>query len=105
MEECEALCPRIGIMASGKFRCIGSAQYLKSRFGKGYQIELKISEVSENDDDYKKIISDFINNQAVDLDKNFDVERGISVAGKTFLNISHVKHTLELVSGDDSLSS
>ena len=26
MEECEALCPRIGIMATGKLRCIGSAQ-------------------------------------------------------------------------------
>lgn len=26
MEECEALCPRIGIMAGGKLRCLGSAQ-------------------------------------------------------------------------------
>ena len=25
-EECEALCPRIGIMAGGKLKCIGSAQ-------------------------------------------------------------------------------
>ena len=26
MEEGEALCPRIGIMAGGKLRCLGSAQ-------------------------------------------------------------------------------
>jgi ABC-type multidrug transport system ATPase subunit len=31
MEECEALCPRIGIMADGKLRCLGSAQHLKVR--------------------------------------------------------------------------
>merc|ERR1711970_573538 len=33
MEECEALCPRIGIMANGRLRCLGSAQRLKSKFG------------------------------------------------------------------------
>jgi len=26
MEECEALCQRIGIMVGGKFKCLGSAQ-------------------------------------------------------------------------------
>ena len=26
MEEAEALCPRLGIMAGGKLRCLGSAQ-------------------------------------------------------------------------------
>jgi len=26
MEECEALCPRIAIMAGGRLRCLGSAQ-------------------------------------------------------------------------------
>jgi ATP-binding cassette, subfamily A (ABC1), member 3 len=41
MEECEALCPRIGIMANGKLRCLGSAQHLKNKFGNGYQVELK----------------------------------------------------------------
>ena len=33
MEEYEALCPRIGIMANGRLRCLGSAQHLKNRFG------------------------------------------------------------------------
>mmetsp|Transcript_331 Transcript_331/g.689 ORF Transcript_331/g.689 Transcript_331/m.689 type:complete len:1928 (+) Transcript_331:176-5959(+) len=39
MEECEALCQRIGIMVGGRFRCLGSAQHLKSKFGLGFQFE------------------------------------------------------------------
>merc|ERR1712159_32758 len=41
MEECEALCTRLGIMVSGRFRCIGSSQHLKNRFGGGYCLEIK----------------------------------------------------------------
>jgi ABC-type multidrug transport system ATPase subunit len=41
IDECEALCPRIGIMANGRLRCLGSAQHLKNKFGHGYQVELK----------------------------------------------------------------
>lgn len=52
MEECEALCPNIGIMAGGKLRCIGSAQRLKSKFGQGYQVEMKIKAVEKSDTDY-----------------------------------------------------
>ncbi|CAN0211427.1 unnamed protein product, partial [Ascophyllum nodosum] len=33
MEECEALCQRIGIMVGGRLRCLGSSQHLKTRFG------------------------------------------------------------------------
>lgn len=42
MEECEALCNRLAIMVNGRFRCIGSTQHLKSKFGKGYHLELKL---------------------------------------------------------------
>lgn len=35
MEECEALCTRLAIMVNGKFKCIGSIQHLKSKFGAG----------------------------------------------------------------------
>ena len=43
MEECEALCTRLVIMVNGKFKCVGSVQHLKSRFGQGYTVMLKIS--------------------------------------------------------------
>ena len=35
MEECEALCTRLGIMAAGRLTCLGSPQHLKNRFGAG----------------------------------------------------------------------
>ena len=38
MEECEALCHRVGIMVSGQFSCIGSLQHLKNRFSEGYSV-------------------------------------------------------------------
>lgn len=41
MEEAEALCTNIGIMVNGQLECIGSVQKLKSKFGKGLEIEIK----------------------------------------------------------------
>ena len=38
MEEADALCGRIGIMAYGKMRCLGSSLHLKDKFGEGYKI-------------------------------------------------------------------
>ena len=40
MEECEALCTRMGIMVGGVLRCLGSSQRLRTRYGHGYQIEI-----------------------------------------------------------------
>ncbi|CAH1158803.1 unnamed protein product, partial [Phyllotreta striolata] len=42
MEECEALCTRLAIMVNGNFRCLGSAQRLKSKFAEGYALALKV---------------------------------------------------------------
>jgi len=42
MEECEALCQRIGIMVAGQLQCIGSAQRLKDRFGNGFQLDVNV---------------------------------------------------------------
>ncbi|XP_068617160.1 ATP-binding cassette sub-family A member 2 [Brachionichthys hirsutus] len=41
MEECEALCTRLGIMVNGRFKCLGSIQHLKNRFGDGYTITVR----------------------------------------------------------------
>jgi ATP-binding cassette subfamily A (ABC1) protein 3 len=40
MEECEALCTRLAIMVNGKFKCLGSIQHLKSKFGAGKKSQL-----------------------------------------------------------------
>ncbi|KAG3259460.1 ATP-binding cassette sub-family A member 3-like [Ictidomys tridecemlineatus] len=41
MEECEALCTRLAIMVQGKFRCLGSPQHLKNKFGDVYTMFVK----------------------------------------------------------------
>ncbi|XP_021005007.1 ATP-binding cassette sub-family A member 17 isoform X2 [Mus caroli] len=42
MEECEALCTRLAIMVQGQFKCLGSPQHLKSKFGIGYSLQAKV---------------------------------------------------------------
>ncbi|XP_070797170.1 retinal-specific phospholipid-transporting ATPase ABCA4 [Pituophis catenifer annectens] len=42
MEECEALCTRIAIMAKGTFKCLGTIQDLKYKYGDGYIVTMKI---------------------------------------------------------------
>jgi len=46
MEECEALCTRLAIMVNGQFKCLGSAQHLKNKFGEGYTLIARIGELS-----------------------------------------------------------
>ncbi|TMW59992.1 hypothetical protein Poli38472_000034 [Pythium oligandrum] len=42
MEECEALCTRVGIMVGGGLKCLGSVQHLKHRFGDGLMFDAKL---------------------------------------------------------------
>ncbi|XP_067859732.1 phospholipid-transporting ATPase ABCA3 [Heptranchias perlo] len=42
MEECEALCTRLAVMVNGQFKCLGSPQHLKNKFGSGYTLLVKI---------------------------------------------------------------
>eukprot|EP01083_Nonionella_stella_P063289 164447_1 len=56
MEECEALCTRIGIMVNGQLQCIGNNQHLKSRFGSGYQLNLDLC-LDDVEDDEKAIFT------------------------------------------------
>ncbi|XP_054582575.1 ATP-binding cassette sub-family A member 13 [Eptesicus fuscus] len=43
MEECEALCTRLAIMVDGSFRCLGTPQHIKDRFGAGYTVRVWVS--------------------------------------------------------------
>ena len=43
MEEAEALSTKLGIMVrGGVFRCMGSSQHIKNKFGVGYEVEIKV---------------------------------------------------------------
>lgn len=43
MQECESICSRIGIMVAGQFRCLGSVQHLRNKYGQGFTLMIKIS--------------------------------------------------------------
>jgi ABC-type multidrug transport system ATPase subunit len=43
MEEAEALSTKMGIMVRGGiFKCYGSSQHIKNKYGTGYEVEIKI---------------------------------------------------------------
>jgi ABC-type multidrug transport system ATPase subunit len=47
MEEADALCARIGIVAYGRLRCLGSSLHLKNKFGEGYKVELTYTDIEK----------------------------------------------------------
>ncbi|XP_065764619.1 ATP-binding cassette sub-family A member 9 isoform X3 [Muntiacus reevesi] len=47
MAEAEAVCDRVAVMVSGRLRCIGSVQHLKSEFGGDYRLELKLKSLAQ----------------------------------------------------------
>lgn len=96
MDECEALCPRIGIMANGRLRCLGSALHLKHKFGKGFQLEFKLHLVGPNDDDFLDI-----------LDSLGDIARAdnVVVAAGTSIDYERCLKYLRRFTGDEHLSS
>ena len=49
MEECEALCGRIGVMVDGTLRCLGPIQSLKSQYGQGYKLDLRLDMANHAD--------------------------------------------------------
>ncbi|KAI9006845.1 P-loop containing nucleoside triphosphate hydrolase protein [Hyaloraphidium curvatum] len=54
MREAEALCGRIGIVAKGKLRCLGSPLRLKERFASGYRLEALVLKPAE----FSKFVAD-----------------------------------------------
>jgi ATP-binding cassette subfamily A (ABC1) protein 3 len=42
MEEAEALSTKVAIQVDGDIQCIGSIQHIKSKFGRGYEVEIKV---------------------------------------------------------------
>ena len=42
MAECEALCGRVGVMVNGSFRCMGTPQQLKTQYGEGYKVKVRV---------------------------------------------------------------
>lgn len=60
MQESEALCGRIAIMVAGRFMCLGSTQNLRSKFGQGFSIDVKLKQKYLKDSNYKRNIEQYI---------------------------------------------
>ncbi|KAL1278816.1 hypothetical protein QQF64_025489 [Cirrhinus molitorella] len=60
MEECEALCTRLAVMVNGQFKCLGSPQHLKSKFGSGYTLLAKVHVETELEEMDLQLFKDFI---------------------------------------------
>jgi ATP-binding cassette, subfamily A (ABC1), member 3 len=105
MEECEALCPRIGIMAGGKLRCLGSAQRLKNKYGQGYQVELKVKNVEVTDHDYIDIFSSLAEAAGVTLPESDREDCTKNKIDETFLTFSQAWEALAKLTGDNFLTS
>jgi ATP-binding cassette, subfamily A (ABC1), member 3 len=105
----EALCPRISIMAHGRLRCLGSAQHLKAKFGKGFQIELKVANAGPRDEDCIEIaraLSKSVKPQNVAMNTNEDEEQGANAVAQqnVFFTLEQAKAALQALTGDDFLS-
>jgi len=62
MEECESISHRIGIMVNGQLSCLGTSQHLKSKFGKGYQLDIVFDKIDDNNDiinNYNNYLTNF----------------------------------------------
>ncbi|XP_012893506.1 PREDICTED: ATP-binding cassette sub-family A member 8-like isoform X2 [Dipodomys ordii] len=59
MAEAEAVCDRVAIMVSGRLRCIGSIQHLKSKFGKDYLLEMKVKTPAQGEPLHEEILKLF----------------------------------------------
>jgi ABC-type multidrug transport system ATPase subunit len=101
MDETEALCTKIGIMVNGELKCIGSLQHLKSRYGDGYTLLVKIALKTNLNEFIKFILNSF---EKSELKENRDgflnfhlKSNSINTLSKIFSSVEEnkLKYTIE----------
>ena len=66
MEECEALCSKLAIMVNGQFQCYGTVQHLRSKYGKGFTLEVALDLTRANNETIdQEIQAAFIDNKII----------------------------------------
>ncbi|VDN92207.1 unnamed protein product [Brugia pahangi] len=81
MEECDALCTQIAIMTNGEFRCLGSTQHIKSKYGSGYSLAIRLYTTNQIESAKELITKMFPNARLMDehiLHLNYElmIEKG-----------------------------
>ena len=71
MEEAEALCSRIAIQVDGQFRCLGSSQQIKTRYGDGFEAVIKFKTISS--EEVAKVLAGWAVGERLTLSKTMEV--------------------------------
>ncbi|CAI2315669.1 unnamed protein product [Caenorhabditis sp. 36 PRJEB53466] len=100
MEECEALCTRIAIMDRGRIRCLGGKQHLKSKFGKGSMLTMKMGK-NENAREVAGVIKmklgDGARIEAVHCSTAFvHIEQGSASVAQVLEIVNQIKRTYDV---------
>jgi ATP-binding cassette subfamily A (ABC1) protein 3 len=90
MEEAEALSTRLGIMVNGNFKCIGTPQHIKSKYGKGFEIEIKVRPINK-EDTYQFVAQMKIENTRVNSSNYKEVMRRMKIGENVINEISQHK--------------
>jgi ATP-binding cassette, subfamily A (ABC1), member 3 len=98
-------------------QCLGSAQHLKSKFGKGFQLEVKVRHVDRDDTDFVHCMDQLVKRYqgskvptTTDEDKDkFDIEDSrmdlsTETPAQRYFSIDEAKGAVNEISGDDSIS-
>mmetsp|Transcript_16006 Transcript_16006/g.27287 ORF Transcript_16006/g.27287 Transcript_16006/m.27287 type:complete len:317 (+) Transcript_16006:2500-3450(+) len=94
MDEADALASRIGIMAAGKMRILGSPQHLKNNHGGGYRLELKVGAADGAEAAVKQLVQEHFHEVKLlsshDGALSFEVAQGFAFA-KVFAAFEQAK--------------
>ncbi|KAI6215169.1 hypothetical protein M3Y94_00354100 [Aphelenchoides besseyi] len=89
MDECEAVCTNVAIMVKGQFSCFGSPQHVKTKFGSGYTLLVKVANEEDVESTKKAILSTFANSIVKEehmLQMNFELKRTDSQTWSTLFD-------------------
>ncbi|XP_029455149.1 ATP-binding cassette sub-family A member 5 isoform X2 [Rhinatrema bivittatum] len=102
IEEADAVCDRVAILVSGQLRCIGTVQHLKSKFGSGYYLEMKLKKMDEIEKEllHKKILHIFpnaIQQESFSTLLSYKIPKeNVQTLAHCFLKLEEAKHAFKI---------
>lgn len=105
MEEAEALSTKMGIMVDGEFKCFGSKQHIKEKYGTGYRVEVDLESLSF--DEVQKSIDekDVVNQLKRGFSKSFKTEMRTNGKEEILLKRDVVEHIINNIYNSPKLLS
>jgi ATP-binding cassette, subfamily A (ABC1), member 3 len=92
------------LQANGRLMCLGSAQHLKSKFGKGYQLELKVQCVDREDADFQHYVTELTRCQQGNVADEEAQPSHHDLTADIVFSLEEAKAALHALTGDQLLS-